>query len=141
MDVQRADPKLRVTALAVVIVALVLGVVLWFVSQRWFAGLKHLPAAVAQAQLLTAFAWTFGSGCVAIMGLAVFLWRSGMGVRRAAQWPLPGSRVVRDTQVLRGDAAVARGRLMQVAGVVLFLLVTCVAVVAWRLYYAFAGAD
>jgi hypothetical protein len=140
MDMQRADPKLRVTAVAVVIVALVLGVVLWFVSQRWLAGLKHLPTAAAQAQLLTAFAWTFGSGCVAIIWLAVSLWRSGTNVRRAAQWPLPGSRVVRDTPIARGSAAVARGRFMQIVGVVLFLLSTCVAVVAWRLYYAFAGA-
>ncbi len=140
MDVQRADPKLRVVSIAVVIVALVLGVVLWVVLQRWLSELKQVPASVAQAQLLTAFVWAIGSACVACVWLAASLWRSGAGIRRAAQWPLPGSRVVRDTPILRGDTAVARGRLMQIAGVVLFLCAACIAVLAWRLYYGFASA-
>jgi hypothetical protein len=140
MDVQRADPKLRVTAIAVVIAALVLGAVLWVMLEQWFSALKQLPASAAQAQLLTAFAWAFGSVCIAIIWLAVSFWRSGARVRRAAQWPLPGLGVVRDTPVLRGDAAVARGRLMQAGAVVLLLCAACVAVVAWRLYYRFAGA-
>jgi hypothetical protein len=140
MDVQRADPKLRVAALVGVILIFVLGAVLWVMLQRWLTELKQVPASAAQAQLLTAFAWAFGSVCVAVIWLATSLWRSGIAIRRAAQWPLPGSRVVRDTPVLRGEAAVARGRLMQVSGVVLFLCAACIAVVAWRVYYAFAGA-
>jgi hypothetical protein len=87
MNVQRADPKLRVVALAVVIVALVLGAVLWVVLERWLSGLKQLPAPAAQAQLLTAFAWAFGSVCVAIIWLAASLWRSGAGIRRGYAGP------------------------------------------------------
>lgn len=141
MDVQRADPQLRVTVLFVVVVTLVAGVALLIVLQRWFAAVTQLPTAAAQAQLLVAFAWAIASVCAAMLWLAASLWRSGGRVRRAAQWPLPGSRVVRDTLVLRGEAAVARGRLMQVTGVVLFLCAACVSVVAWLLYHAFsAGA-
>lgn len=140
MDVQRADPKLRIAAIAGVILVFVLGAVLWVVLQRWLTELKQVPVSTARAQLLTAFAWAVGSVCVAITWLAASLWRSGIAIRRAAQWPLPGSRVVRDTPVLRGEPAVSRGRLMQVAGAVLFLCGACIAVVAWRLYYAFAGA-
>jgi hypothetical protein len=140
MQTQRADPKHRVAALIAVVTALVLGVVLWVVLQRWFAELAQLPAADAQTQLLTAFALAFGCLFIAVTFLAASLWRSGTGVRRAAQWPLPGSRVVRDTPVLVGDPAIARGRLMQVIGIVLFLCVACAAVIAWRLYHALAGA-
>ena len=110
MNVQRADPKLRAAAIVFVIAAVVLGVVLWIVLQRWLTELKQLPASAAQAQLLVAFAWSFANVCIAIIWLGVSLWRSGTGIRRAAQWPLPGSRVVRDTPVLRGDAAGPRAR-------------------------------
>lgn len=140
MDVQRSDPKLRVVALVVVGTALVLGVALWVVLQRWFAALAHLPAADAQALLLMAFAWAFGSICFAVLWLGVSFLRAGTRVRRVALWPLPGTRVIRDTPVLRGDAAVARGRLMQVAAVALFLCAAAIGVVAWRLYHVFAAA-
>lgn len=139
MDLQRSDPKLRLGALVIVIAALLAGVALLLVLQRWFAELKHLPSAAAQVQLLAAFAWAIGSVCTAILWFAAFLWHSGTRVRRVAQWPLPGARVIRDTPVLRGDAAVARGRVMQGAGAALFLCAVCIAVVAWRLYHAFAA--
>jgi hypothetical protein len=139
MDVQRSDPKLRRVALVVVAAVVVAGVASLAAMQHWFAQLKQLPAAAAQAQLLSAFALAFGTVCAAVLWLAASLWRSGAHVRRAEQWPLPGARVIRDTPVLRGSAAVGRGRLMQAAGVALFVCAVCVAVVAWRLYHAFAS--
>jgi hypothetical protein len=138
MDVQRSDPKLRRVALVVVAAVVIAGIASLAAMQHWFAGLKELPAAVAQAQLLSAFAVSFGTVCAAVLWLAASLWRSGTLVRRVEQWPLPGTRVIRDTRVLRGSAAVSRGRLMQAAGAVLFVCAVCVAVVAWRLYHAFA---
>lgn len=141
MDVQRADPQLRVAALFVLVFTLVAAVALLVVLQRWLAAVTQLPAAAAQAQLLAAFAWAIGSVCAAMLWLAASFWRSGGRVRRTAQWPLPGARVIRDTPILRGDAAVTRGRVMQGAGAALFLCAACVSVVAWRLHHAFsAGA-
>jgi hypothetical protein len=140
MDVQRGDPKLRAVALVVVVTALVAGVALLAGMQHWFAQLKHLPAAAAQTQLLSAFAWAFATVCASILWLAASLWRSGTRVCRAAQWPLPGSRVIRDTPILRGSTAARRGRLMQGAGVALLVCAVCIAVVAWRLYHAFAAS-
>lgn len=141
MDVHRADPKLRVTALLAVLVALVTGAAILVVLQRWFAALAQLPIAVAQAQLLTAFAWAVAIVCAAILWLAAWLWRSGGRVCRCAQWPLPGSRVIRDTPVLRGNAAISRGRVMQGVGAALCVCAAGVALTAWRLHHLFsAGA-
>jgi hypothetical protein len=140
MQTQRADPKLRLVAFVAVIAALALGVILWIVLQRWFSELARLPPTTAQAQLLNAFALASGCVFVLVTCLAASLWRAGTGARRAAQRPLPGSRIIRDTPVLLGDPAIAWGRLMQVVGVVLFLCVACAAVIAWRLYHALAGA-
>jgi hypothetical protein len=141
MDVQRADPNLRVTVVIVVVVVLITGVVLFVNLQRWFTALAQVPTAAAQAQLLTAFAWAVGIGCVAIFWLSASLWRLGGRVRRAAQWPLSGARVIRDTPVLRGAAAVSRGRVLQGVGAALFLCAASVSVLAWRLHNGFsAGA-
>lgn len=113
MNVHRADPQLRVTALIAVVVTLVAGVALFVALQRWFATVTKLPSAEALAQLLTAFAWATGSICAAILWLAASRWRSGGRACPAAQWPLPGAHVIRDTKTLRGGAAVTRGRVMQ----------------------------
>ena len=107
MDLIRADPRRRAATLVVVLLVLVAGVALTVLLQRWLAAVAQLPAAAARPQLLAAFAWAAGSACAAILWLAASLWRSGLRVRRAAQWPLPGARVLRDTVVLRGNSTLS----------------------------------
>ncbi|OHB64968.1 MAG: hypothetical protein A2Y77_09345 [Planctomycetes bacterium RBG_13_62_9] len=62
---------------------------------------------------------------VVFLGLVPFsayLYRYGRRAVRSRRMPPPGTRVVRDTRVFEGDAAVARGRLaMAMAGILLVL--------------------
>lgn len=59
-----------------------------------------------------------GTGCLdeaavlsaPLVALAVYLWSLGARVLRAGQFPPPGYRVIRDTPVVGGQAAVLRGR-------------------------------
>ena len=45
-----------------------------------------------------------------LVAFAVYLWSLGAKVLRARQFPPPGYRVIRDTPVIGGQAAVLRGR-------------------------------
>ena len=57
-----------------------------------------------------------------------------MSPRPAAQrFPPPGMRVVRDTVVLRGAAAAARGALLRWLAVVLVVCMLAVSIAVWRL--------
>jgi hypothetical protein len=105
--------------------------------QGWLAGMAHAAAPVAQRQLLGAFAWLIGVSCVSVLTLAAYLWRTGARVLAAAQFPPPGMRVLRDTAIVRGPAALRRGRVMQGMGAVLVLCCLALAVAAWRVYSLF----
>lgn len=54
-----------------------------------------------------------------LIAFAVYLWLLGVRVVRAQQFPPPGFRVVRDTPVVSGPAAVTRGQAVQVFAVCL----------------------
>lgn len=71
---------------------------------------------------------------IMIVCLGVVSWHSwhvGKRVRQALRFPPPGATVVRDTVILSGQAAVARGRLFQVFGVILILCAIALGVMAW----------
>jgi len=45
-----------------------------------------------------------------LLGFGAYLWSLGRRVIRASTFPPPGLRVIRDTPVISGEAAVLRGR-------------------------------
>ena len=66
----------------------------------------------------------FGSAFVVsapLIAFAVYLWLLGARVLRAQKFPPPGARVIRDTPVIGGPAAVTRGQLIQVLALCLGL--------------------
>jgi hypothetical protein len=65
--------------------------------------------------------------------LAGYCWHLGQRILRAARYPLPGMRVVRDTPVATGDAARRRGRLAQSFAAVLGVAALLLAFFLWRL--------
>lgn len=138
MEIQRADRRLRFLAALMLMAAVAVGAVALLLLQGWLAELKQLAFVDAQPRLLAAFAWISGSACIMLLALGIHVWRVGARVRAAAQFPPPGARVLRDTVVLRGVAAIRRGRFIQGAGVVLMLCVPALLAASWRLYSVLA---
>ncbi len=130
-EIQRADDRRRKVAIMVLAVVLISGVVLWVVFEEWMMVVRSLPVEAARASLSRIF-----SLCMAIMVVCICVagwhcWRVGERVRRSLRFPPPDATVVRDTIVLSGQAAVSRGRLLQMFGVILILCAICLAVMSW----------
>jgi len=116
-EIQRADPEARLRAL------------------RWF-----VPVAVIGLLLATALTYMGSSGDLDIALNAVYLmlglliviaalmmwplyrlWSIGRDARASRRFPPAGLAVIRDTRVRHGDAAVMRGRMLQVLSVAMGL--------------------
>lgn len=119
--IQRADPRARRAAFRIVAAAAIAGTVVvvaleWRREdvQRWL--LEHGSFLARHPELVAA-------GALALMlplaGAAAYLWRLGTRIVRAERLPPPGVAVVRDTAVLTGRPAVARGRLLRLLAVLL----------------------
>lgn len=102
--------------------------------ERWLNQVLALPVEEAMGKLRLALLWLMVAGCLALAGLGAWLWRLGSRVVAAKRVPLPGSRVIRDTKILVGEAAVRRGKLTRTIS--LFLLFGDIALVisCWRLW-------
>jgi hypothetical protein len=128
-----ADPRLRTQAAGVAAATIVTGAFGIFLFSSWVEAARLLPPAQAQQQLLRAFLWATGAGVLALMVLAAFLWRTGARTHRAGEYPPPGSRVLRETPVLEGEAALRRARILRMLAVLAALLAVAVVLLAWRL--------
>ena len=130
-EIQYADPEARRRAL------------------RWFVPVALVGLVLATALTYTGSADDFNSAVTSVyLMLAVLfvisammlwplhrLWKTGRAARETGRFPPDGVAVIRDTPVHRGDAAVLRGRLLQVlAGVMAFFVVTIPLVLAGMVF-------
>ncbi|OQW33392.1 MAG: hypothetical protein A4E19_02995 [Nitrospira sp. SG-bin1] len=129
-EIQRADDRRRRLAIVVLIVVLIGGVALWMVAEEWKAEVRSLPVDAAKQSLSIVFSLCMGIMTVCVCLAGWHCWRTGGQVRHAMRFP-PHTSVVRDTTVLTGQAAVSRGRLLQVSGVILMLCALGLAVMSW----------
>lgn len=136
MEIQRADQRLRRTAMVVVVAAAALGGVALWALQRWLDGVAA-GSRGAGSLLALVFGATVGVNVLALAALGAYLWRYGARVRAASQFPPPGARVIRDTPVLRGSAALRRGRLLQGLGASFVVCCVGLAAAAWRFHALF----
>ena len=68
-----------------------------------------------------------------VIAFAVYMWLLGKRVLQAQQFPPPGFRVIRDTPVIAGPAAVTRGQVMQVLALCLGLAAALLWLFFWWL--------
>jgi hypothetical protein len=136
MEIQRADRRLRFIVSLAFLGAVAIGAVGLVALEDWLDAARHLAPAQAKRSLLSAFAWLSGTACVSTLLMGLYLWRVGARVRAAAQFPLPGARVIRDTAVLRGAVASRRGKVLQGVGAVLVLCALGLFAASWFLYSA-----
>ncbi len=134
MEVQRAHKNLRIFAGVFLVAVIAAGAVALVPFQGWIAEVKRLPSEDAQRHLLTVFVWLMGTGGFAVFSLGIYLWHIGTRICAARRFPLPDSRVIRDTVILQEAAAVWRGRFLQATGVTLMVCVLGLLLFSWRLY-------
>lgn len=133
-DMLRADPRLRrLTWVALAVGAiLAIATVVWF--QSWLSGIAAMPSTdllILRLRRLIGIALTGSAICLAV--LAGYSAHKAVKVKTFQQWPLPAVRVLRDTPIRRGGAALAIGHRLNIVAGVLLLLAFATGVVSWRL--------
>lgn len=138
-EIQRADDQSRKFAIVAVIMLLIGGVVFWMVFDEWMSELRDLPIEEAKQSLSRAFLLCMGIMIVCVCIVGWHCWWVGERVRQTLRFPPPDAKVVRDTVVLLGQAAVARGRLLKVFGVILMFCAMALGVMSWWVFTMFHG--
>lgn len=129
----------RLRALVAVVALAAVGVVALLLFERWLAELRNLPPDRTATSLLLAWVFATVSAAALPIGLGAYLIRYGGRVRAAAQLPPAGAPLRRDAEIVRGEAARRRGRVLQLAGVALLLSAVVLLMLAWRLYAGFSS--
>lgn len=136
METQRADPRLQRQAVIVVVLTLIACAVVLLALQSWVDEVRQLYGSDVERLkelLATTLFWSTNTISVLILVLAAYFWRLGNHVREAMQYPPPGVRVIRNTVVQRGKAAVRRGKILQMLSVALVVSVLGLMTASWRL--------
>jgi hypothetical protein len=141
-DIQKADPEARRKALLVVVFGAAIGGLV-------IAGLAHFGDSLRDWILSDPEETAFRARLVIclivallaapLVGVAVYIWLIGAQVLRAQRFPPPGLRVLHDTPVLSGSAAVTRGHVIQVVAVCLGLSAAVFCLFFWWLTWTPGG--
>jgi hypothetical protein len=138
-EIQPADPAARRHVLVAAAIVAVAGWAAFFFLQDWLAGLRGLDPLRARRALEEAMIWGSWAATLPVAVLATWLWWVGVRVCRAERFPPPGSKVVRDTPVLHGDAARLRGIALRVLAAFLGLLCAGTLIAVYRLVARLEG--
>lgn len=135
IEIQRADARLRRLTVVVLAAATIAAVGCVAAFHQW---LVQQTAALSVEQLIVRLRHWIGLATAA-SGLCLLLLagHSAQAARRVVEqrrWPLAGARVLRDTPIRRGDAALRLGRLLTAAAVALVLLALGAGLLSWRLF-------
>ncbi len=134
-EIQRADVRLRRMTVVVVAVAALAALASVIAFQRWLADLAAtLPTEllIARMRHWIGIGATAGSICILLLAghAAIHARRINAGQR----WPAEQARVLRDTVVRRGEAALRIGRLLNITALVLIVVGVAAALLSWRLF-------
>ena len=134
-EIQHADLRFRRVTIVVVAIAALAALATVFMFQRWLGELAAtLPTdlLIAQMRRWIGVAATACSLCVLLLaGHAAVQARR---IKAGQRWPVERARVMRDTVVRRGDAALRIGRLLNVTALVLVVVGVATALLSWRLF-------
>lgn len=135
-EVRRADPGARRHAVVLVMLGALVGTLLLVGFERYRTPLRDWllsePGELAhRVRLVFLLSATVLSA--PLVALAIYLWSLGAKVLRAGQFPPPAYRVIRDTPVIGGQAAVLRGRVFKVLALCLALASPLLWLLLWRL--------
>lgn len=131
--VQPADRAARRRAVAVAAVAVVAVAAAIAIGDRWLAGVLAQAPGEARRSLAGGLRWVAVLASLPIAVFAVYLLWLGRRITRTLRFPPPGLAVLRDTPILEGTRARARGILVQALAVVLFAAALLLTLVTFRL--------
>jgi hypothetical protein len=112
-EVRRADPAVRRQAVSLVVFGTVVGALLILGLEHYRTPLRDwLLAEPGERARRVKLALSLPATLLSapLVAFAAYLWSLGARVVRAGEFPPPGYRVIRDTSVIVGPAAVLRGR-------------------------------
>ena len=132
-EIQRADVATRRRARFAAAAVAIAGWAALFVMQDWLAELHVADPVQTRHALEDAMLWGSWAACIPVALLAIWMWLHGGRIVRAERYPAPGSKVIRDTPVLHGDAARLRGTGLRVLAVFLGLLSAGTLIAVYRL--------
>lgn len=135
---RRADPSARRQAVLLVVLGAVVGALLILGFEHYRTSLRDWllsdPGELGHRVKLV-FLLTAALLSAPLVAFAAYLWSLGAKVVRAGEFPPPGYRVIRDTPVIAGPAAVSRGRGFKA----LALSLGVASALLWVLLWWFAG--
>jgi hypothetical protein len=137
---RKADPKARRQALLFVLAGGIVGGV-------FIIGVDNLLDPLREAllsepnelkrRLRIGFILMAAVSTLPLGGFAMYLWRLGAKVYLAGEYPPPDCRLIRDTPVVRGKAAILRARALKTAALALLAATGLLCLLFWRLFEAF----
>jgi hypothetical protein len=134
--VRRADPDARRRAVLLVVAGATLGSILIVGFEHYRGPLRDWlvsePRDLAH-RLTLVFLLAAALVSAPLLAFAVYLWSLAGQVLAAKTFPPPGFRVVRDTPVVEGRAAVLRGRALRIVALGLSAASVLVCLLLWEL--------
>jgi hypothetical protein len=142
MEVRRADAAFQRLVVLVLVAGTCAGALFVGALDRYREALAEWVRADAGqvAQRVELVFAAFAAVLVApLVGTAAYLSVLGRSTVRAGEYPPLGFRVIRDTLVVRGLAALSRGRSLQGVAVLLSGVALLIGVLLWRLASLFVA--
>lgn len=136
VEIRKADPAARRRAVAFVILGTAIGAALIVGFEDYRTPLRDwLLSEPGDARLRVKLMFLLVGIVLAapLLAFAAFLWSLGARVSRAQEFPPPGYRVIRDTPVISGPAAVVRGRGLKGLALGLVMASALLWLLLWRL--------
>ena len=135
--IRRADPIARRHALIFTAVTALVGGLLLITFQHYrpflYDWVTGAPPEESEARIKAVFRTLAMLTSAPLVIFAAYLWQFGARIGRAQEFPPPGYRVMRDTPVVAGPAAVTRARLFKLLAAVLAAAAIALCLIIWRL--------
>ncbi len=136
-EIQRADERLRIRWLILLMLAATLGAAGILRLDDYFTRLHAVateaqPAAMAKAKHVIRSILAAGAAAGALFSL--YLGQASFRIYRSERYPPPGARVLSDTRICRGRPARRRGQVGMVLSLLTLLLTLAVVILANRVF-------
>jgi hypothetical protein len=137
IEIHRADPRVRRLTLIMLSAGLLAAILLMTWFHHWLdRSTVAMPGELLVLEMRRMMGITGMASGLCVLVLAGYVARLARRVIEERRWPLRASRVVRDTRVRSGEAAVTFARMLNITAVVLIALALGVGVLGWRLFGA-----